>query len=276
MDNDVKETGSSQAGYLPHGKILLTIDDYAAKENISREQAEDKIREGQLLTRRHKGQVFIIDGSAAETLASARDSGDGYGDYDWPKSTFEAESPEEIKRTYQAQTQVLANEVQLRWQWQRIAVFLIIVVVIMVIGSIWSNLRRQSAASAIGQQPDDVTASFDSIVESQQKVRALQQELDVTTEELLQAGQQLSRMGLELIEAREKLAAAQAQIEIPADNLTSVNDELVEASAGIADLQNELDAAKQQLEQIEGVEQVEEVVDEEFELFDLQDMQLLE
>lgn len=170
-------------------RALVPIDEFAAREGVSRSAVEDWANLGLVQIRRHKGKTFVVDVPPGP-----------YGD------SYQALSDQQQPRSYR---NTLPRPTGI---WQLAATVSVICAFVAVLASFWLYADRQGLLDSIALVYERIDKADKNFTRTEQQAQTLQSQLDETRMELNQLKGQLIRSQAEVRNVHDQLNNARQNL----------------------------------------------------------------
>lgn len=169
-------------------RALVPIDEFAAREGVSRSAVEDWANLGLVQIRRHKGETFVVD----IPPSPCRDSGQVLSDQQQPSYRNAPPRPTGI--------------------WRLAAIASVVCAFAAVLASFWLYADRQGLLDNITLVYKRIDKANENFTHTKQQAQILQSQLDEARVKLDQLKGQLTRSQAEVMEVRNQLNSAKQNL----------------------------------------------------------------
>jgi coenzyme F420-reducing hydrogenase delta subunit len=183
-----QETFEDTAPRLQLERTLVPIDEFAAREGISRSAVEDWAKLGLVQTRRHKGKIFVVDVPPAP--------------YDPCRTPDNCQQPNSRGSPPKSTT-----------FWKTTAIVSAVCAFASILAGLWLYSDRQEILNRVTLAYEKFDKTNESLVLTKQRAEILQNHLDETKIERDQLRNQLIRSQAEVKDVRSQLNIAKKNLD---------------------------------------------------------------
>ena len=208
-------------------KPLLPIDEYAAREGISRDLVEECGELGIVQLRKYKGKTFVVDVPLSpyyhtpeiteeptrpiDKTIQANKTSELVRKVipDVPKTTDETEEKlelGEITQDNRSQFGLFPAQVKSKRIWQIAALFSIAFLFVTLAGNLWLYMDRKIQIDRLSLAYADIQTAYNNSTQLKQQVEALQNELDNSRAEVGRVQNELDKSRAEVRTVQNELA----------------------------------------------------------------------
>ena len=239
-------------------KPLLPIDEYAAREGISRELVEECGELGIVQLRKYKGKTFVVDVPLSpyyhtpeitaeptqpiDKTAQANNISKSAQKIipDVPKTTDETKEKLELAEITQdngIEFGLLAAQVKSKRIWQIAALVSIVLLFATLFGNLWLYMNRKTQAYRLGLAHAEIQKAYNNSIQLKQQIEILQNELSNSRAEV-------GRLQNELDNFRAEAGRLQNQLDSSRAEVRRLQNQLDSSRAEVGLLQNQLDTSR--------------------------------